>query len=482
LYGDTTGLVYTAVSGGNGGFTFSWTNSGTFNSSVQSPDSLWADTYYLLLTDTNGCTWNDSIVLSEPNSVVSGVITPSIYPSGDNISCYGLNDGNLSVAANGGTPGYIFDWRGPNGYSNDSTFIDSLFIGVYDLVITDSNGCSLSLTYTMEQPDTFLMLNDSVSLFPNGLNISCYNVADGFIGLTPAGGSPSYTYNWTSNIGFNASTEDVNNLSPGEYYIELTDTNSCVIRDTFAIVQPDSMVINSLITPAICGNPIGSVNLFIDGDGPFDYLWSNGDTVSFITNLAGGIYTVMITDTFGCVDSASYDIDNLTNPMTLDLFSPTFIGGHHISQNGGTDGPIDMTIIGGTAPYVITWSNGATTEDIGNLPAGNYSVTVTDANGCTSYATITLTEALPLEMPTAITPNGDGKNDYFFVRGLEIYPDNEIIIFNRWGNKVFNQNNYQNDWEGVSDSGSQLPEGTYFVILKIASQDIELKGYIDTRR
>lgn len=480
--GDTTGLIYTEVQGGNGGYSFSWTSSGSYSGSVQNPDSLIADTYYLVVTDTNGCVGNDSIVLTEQTAVISGIITPGLYPSGDNISCYGFNDGSLSALASGGTPGYLFDWRGPDGYSNNAMFIDSLFPGVYDLVITDSNGCSISMTYTLEQPDTFLMLNDSVSMFPNGLNISCYNLADGFINLTPAGGSPSYTYDWTSNNGINATTRDINNLSVGEYYIELTDTNSCILRDTFAIAQPASMVINDLITPAICGNPIGSVNIFMEGDAPFNYQWSNGDTVSFVTNLGGGIYAVVITDTYGCEDSASYNIDDLTDLMTIDLFSPTYTGDHNISQNNENDGSINMTIIDGTAPFVILWSNGMATEDLLNLQAGAYSVTVTDANGCASFANIELTEGLPLEMPTAITPNGDGNNDYFFIRGLEVYPENEIVVFNRWGNIVFKTNDYRNDWEGDSNNGTSLPEGTYFVILKIPSQVNNLKGYIDIRR
>jgi gliding motility-associated-like protein len=480
--GDTTGLVYTNVLGGNEGFTFNWSNSGSYSNIIQNPINMLADTYHLLLTDTNGCIWNDSIVLTEPNSTINGVITPSIFPSGDNISCFGTNDGNLSILANGGTPGYLYDWRGPNGYSNDSIFIDSLYAGVYDLVVTDSNGCSLSMSFTLEDPNSILMLNDSVSTYPNGLNTSCFNVSDGSIELSPTGGSPSYSYNWTSNIGFNSSIEDISNISPGEYYIELIDTNGCVATDTFTLSQPDSMIINNLITPAICGNPIGSVNLFIEGSSPYSYLWSNGDTVSFVTNLSGGTYTAVITDMFGCIDSATYNIDDLSNQMSLDLYSPTFTGDHNISANNGSDGSIDMTILGGTPPFVIGWSNGSSTEDINNLQAGTHSATVTDANGCTTYATIELTEALPLEMPTAITPNGDGKNDFFFIRGLEVYPSNELTIFNRWGNIVFSQKDYQNDWDGTSDSGEALPEGTYFTILKIEYEGLELKGYIDIRR
>jgi len=242
------------------------------------------------------------------------------------------------------------------------------------------------------------------------------------------------------------------------------------------------MVINNVITPAICGNPIGSINLFLEGYSPFEYQWSNSDSVSFISNLSGGTYSVIITDIYGCKDSAEYVIDDVINAIVIDLYSFEYIGDHNVSQNNGTDGSIDMTIAGGTPPYSINWSNGVANEDLSGLTAGNYSVTVVDINGCESFANIILTEPMPLEMPTGITPNDDGKNDFFYVRGLEAYPDNSILIFNRWGNEVFKQNDYLNDWNGVNNAGEDLPEGTYFVILKINSQNIEMKGYIDIRR
>jgi gliding motility-associated-like protein len=480
--GDTTGVIFTAVSGGNVNYNFNWSNSTGYNSDIQSPDNLLAGSYYLVLTDTNGCVWNDSIVLTEPTSVVNASITPSIFPSGDNISCFGDNNGTLEVSPTGGTPGYIIDWRGPNGYISTDLTIDSLFAGVYDVAIIDSNGCSIGLTYELIQPDTFLSLNESILTYLNGLNLSCNKSNDGEISIAPQGGSLPYTYNWTSSTGFSSSNEDVSGLSEGVYFIQLTDVNNCNVSDTFNITEPDSIVINSVITPTICGNPIGSINLFVQGYSPFSYEWTNADTMSFISNLSSGNYGVIITDVYGCKDSVIYTIEDLINSIEIDLYSPEFNGGHNISQNNESDGSIDMTILGGTSPYNVLWSNGLTDEDLYNLTAGNYSVTVSDINGCESYANIILTEPLPLEMPTAITPNNDGKNDYFFVRGLEAYPDNSILIFNRWGNEVFSQDDYANDWNGVNNSGTELPEGTYFVILKITSQNIELKGYIDIRR
>lgn len=480
--GDTSGLIFNNVQGGNAGYTFSWTNGGAYASTNQNPDSLNAGTYYLLLTDTNGCTWNDSITLTEPQTAVSGQITPSIYPSGDNIRCYGTNTGDLSVIASGGTPSYIIDWRGPNGYSNDSSYIDSLYAGVYDVAIIDTNGCSIGLSFELIQPDTMLYLTDSISLYPNGLNVSCNGSDDGSIDIEVFGGSISYTYNWTGTGGLNQTTQDINNLEAGVYYLQITDTNNCVLLDTFELSEPDSMVINSQVNQAVCGNPIGSVALFVEGYDPFTYLWTNGDTTSSIYNLPQGNYSVVVTDVFGCIDSTSFTINDLPNTMLIDLYSFEYLGGYNVSTHNGNDGNIDMTIIGGTPPYTINWSNGSNDEDQTNLTAGGYTVTVTDANGCSTTAYIELTEPFELDIPTAITPNGDGANDYFVVRGLEVYPNNNLLVFNRWGNKVFNVSGYKNDWNGVSNNGKPLPEGTYFIILKVNNDEKEMKGYLEIRR
>ena len=87
-----------------------------------------------------------------------------------------------------------------------------------------------------------------------------------------------------------------------------------------------------------------------------------------------------------------------------------------------------------------------------------------------------------LVMPTGFTPNGDGSNDVFFIRGLDAYPTNQLVIVNRWGNRVFERVNYRNDWDGESIQGGQLPNGTYFAILEVSDGERTLQGYIDLRR
>jgi gliding motility-associated-like protein len=109
-------------------------------------------------------------------------------------------------------------------------------------------------------------------------------------------------------------------------------------------------------------------------------------------------------------------------------------------------------------------------------------VTVTDENGCIDTASITLKEPDVLEMPTAFSPNGDGKNDFFVIHGINGYPNNQFVVFNRWGNEVYSAEGYNNTWNGTNKQGQDLPDGTYFVVLTINGGAITRNGYVDLRR
>ena len=163
------------------------------------------------------------------------------------------------------------------------------------------------------------------------------------------------------------------------------------------------------------------------------------------------------------------------------LDAPVLPNGHHISFNGGNNGSISSNVSGGTSPYNYAWSTGANTATLSDLEAGDYAVSVSDANGCTGSSSITLSEPLPVDLPTVITPNNDGFNDVLVIQGIEAFPNNELSVFNRWGGLVFNQNNYQNTWAGESNNGGQLPKGTYFVILELNNGDPALTGYLEIR-
>ena len=145
---------------------------------------------------------------------------------------------------------------------------------------------------------------------------------------------------------------------------------------------------------------------------------------------------------------------------------------------GKNDGSVKVSVSGGVSPYHFNWSNGATTDVISNLDAGDYSLTVTDSNGCQlKYvkAIIPGVQEDQLVINNAFSPNGDGINDYWVIKNIDQYPDNEVVVLNRWGNEIYSMKNYANTWDG-----SNLSEGTYLYILKVkmCGEDKTLKGYI----
>ena len=194
-----------------------------------------------------------------------------------------------------------------------------------------------------------------------------------------------------------------------------------------------------------------------------------------------GVWSITITDANGCMFSDTYIIEqNDAIDLTADVY--TYPNGHHISHFEGNDGDVQLNIEGGTAPYSILWNDGSTNATLIGASAGTYTVEVTDANGCMAAITVTLTQPMDLEMPTGFTPNGDGANDAFIVRGLDGYGSNTLMVYNRWGNVVYERLNYKNDWTGTNGHGEMLPDGTYFVILTVDKGERILQGYVDMRR
>ncbi|MEY3238211.1 MAG: hypothetical protein RI883_2312, partial [Bacteroidota bacterium] len=167
--------------------------------------------------------------------------------------------------------------------------------------------------------------------------------------------------------------------------------------------------------------------------------------------------------------------------------SSVYAGDYNVSTNNGQDGSINVEVFGGILPYSYDWTGPSNftsqNQDIDNLEAGAYSLTILDGYGCLFSISTRISEPRILEMPSGISPNGDGSNETFVVHGIEAYPENEITIYNRWGNIVYKKSNYANEWAGDNMNGEQLPDATYFVILTVfATENITLKGYVDLRR
>lgn len=461
--GDANGSIDAGISGGMSPYDYAWSNGAT----VQDLVSLAAGNYTLIVTDSNSCIDTVSIVLIEPLPLIAVIDSISDY-NGFGVSCNLSSNGSVYSSVSGGVAPYIYLWS--NGATSDD--ISGLNANSYILSITDLNGCLTNTDTTLIEPTAF---NASYTSTDPG----CNGLSNGVIDFSLSGGVIPYTFNWNTG----AVSEDLTNIPIGTYNLIYNDLNGCT--DSISVTLNEPLVLSNNIAQQniLCyGGNNGSIDInIIGGTLPYIYSWSNGSNLEDIDSLTQGIYFVTITDAQGC---SRIDTITISQPDSLNLIlsSTIYNNGHNINFYQGSDGSIDATVTGGVIPYTYIWTNGQTDEDIDNLQAGIYTLVVTDQNGCVISASTTLTEPFDLAMPTGITPNDDGKNDFFLIKGIEAYSDNLLTIYNRWGNIVYKKENYLNEWRGTNTGGQELPEGTYFAVLEINGREIVLNGYVEIRR
>lgn len=389
--GATDAEIDLGVTGGTPGYTYSWSNGGTSQDLTNIP----AGVYNVTVTDTNGCTSTETVTLTEPDPLLTSITSP-LTPNGTNIGCKGESTGIIFSNVIGGTEPYTFSWSTG---SND-TLIAGLPVGFYQLDITDANGCTSTDTITLTEPDTLVPLISSATI--NGFNIGCYGDSTGTAWVDVVGGSAPYTFQWNSG----SVNDSIFNQPSGTIWVIVRDLNSCSAADTAFLNQPDELqAIVSVNSNVSCnGESDGSADVTpIDGTPGYTYSWSNGSTSSALTNVSAGIYYVTVEDANGCTYLDSVEI---SEPAVLSATPVPFVypSGHNISCNGASNGSIDLTVSGGTQPYSFNWSNGDTTQNIADLPAGSYTVTVTDANNCTFQSSVTLSQPTPLSIDTIFSP------------------------------------------------------------------------------
>ena len=357
-FGNNTGSIDLTVTGGTGPYTYAWSN----NTTAQDPSNLIAGAYTVTVTDANGCTATATVTITQPASALVATTTQVM------IACFGGSTGSVNMTPTGGTAPYTYVWTG------GSTAQSAIGVpaGTYTVVVTDANGCTTTISATITQPQAPL------SLATTQVNVLCFGNSTGSIDLSPSGGTPGYTYAWSNN----STIQDPLNLIAGTYTVVVTDANGCIDTTSVIITQPQSgLSLSSTQVNVLCfGNNTGAINLTVaGGTAPYTYAWSNNTTAQDPSNLIAGVYTVTVTDANGCTATLSITI---TQPATAVSISTTV---QNILCLNGT-GSVNSTSAGGVSPYTYSWSNQATTQNITNLQAGNYTVTVTDANGCTANA------------------------------------------------------------------------------------------------
>ncbi|WP_172678805.1 SprB repeat-containing protein, partial [Jiulongibacter sediminis] len=292
------------------------------------------------------------------------------------VLCFGDSTGAINVTASGGASPYIFDWLDLPGNTNQEDR-SNIAAGLYTVVVVDSLGCTDTLQVTITEPAAALTNSFTQT------DVLCFGNSTGAIDLSVSGGTGPYTYAWSNA----ETTQDISGLTAGTYSVTITDANGCTSTASTTITEPAALTNSFTQTDVLCfGNSTGAIDLSVSGGtGPYTYVWSNAETTQDISGLSAGTYSVTITDANGCTSTASTTI---TEPAALtNSFTQT-----DVLCFGNSTGAIDLSVSGGTGPYTYAWSNAETTQDISGLSAGTYSVTITDANGCTSTASTTITE------------------------------------------------------------------------------------------
>ncbi|WP_264537901.1 T9SS type A sorting domain-containing protein [Flavobacterium sp. N1736] len=372
---DATGSATVSVTGGTGTYTYLWSPSG---GTAATASGLTAGTYTVTVKDANLCQTTQSFTITQPAAILSAT-TASV-----GVSCFGGSNGSASVTASGGTPTYTYAWA-PLGGTGSS--ISGRPAGDYTCTITDANGCSIVKNITISTPAAF-------SATTSQTNVSCNGGSNGSATVTASGATAPYTYVWSPTGGTAATASG---LQAGTYTVTITDANTCVYTVNVTINQPDALTVTPSQTNVLCnGGATGSATVSATGGtGTYTYLWSpSGGTAATATGLASGNYNVLVTDANGCSFTQSFII---TQPAILAATTS------QINATCSTGGQAAVTPSGGTTPYTYSWSNGETTQIVTGLLAGNYSVIITDANGCTLTKNFTITTTNTLTATTSQT-------------------------------------------------------------------------------
>ncbi|MDB5255416.1 MAG: large protein, partial [Chitinophagaceae bacterium] len=373
--GANNGSITHTITGGTAPFSILWNTGAT----TQNLSGLSAGAYTVTITDVSNCTFNGNYTINEPSAI-------SITSSTSDVTTCGGSDGTITInTVAGGTPGYTFLWN--NGATTQN--LSGLSSGNYTLTITDNNGCTAIYNFSISDPVTFTVSAVIVDLTCNGAN-------NGSITHTITGGTAPFNILWNTG----ATTQNLSGLSGGSYTVTITDATNCSYNGTYTVNEPSAISITSNVSDVTtCGGSDGAIDLLTvtGGTAPYTFLWSNGATTQNLSGLIAGAYSVTVTDANGCPASVfNFTVSDPVPYTVTDVIT-------NVTCNGSSNGAITLTIVGGATPFTILWSNGAITQNVNGLIAGNYSVTITDAGGCSFTGNYTVTEPLAISITSATT-------------------------------------------------------------------------------
>jgi gliding motility-associated-like protein len=397
-------------------------------------------------------------------------------PVPTNILCNAQCTGTANANPSGGIAPYTFAWSN----AQTAQTATGLCPGNYTVAITDSSSAIVTVTVTISQPPVLTVTTTSTPT-------ACGNNGSATAGAF--GGNPGYTYSWNSSP--IQTTQAATGLASGNYSVIVTDANGCSQTQTVTVNSNNVLSTTVASTQTGCSVNNGTATATpANGTAPFTYLWSNGQTTSAAVALGAGNYSVTVTDATGCSQTQTVSVTQTPGiPATASANPTSIIAGDSTLLSAGGGGTYQWSPSAGLS--CTTCQNPVAT------PSGTtvYCVTVTDVNNCTDSACVTIivgneptdcSKAGTLYLPNAFSPNNDGENDVLkiYYGDLSCLKEFELVIYNRWGEKVFETTNPMTPWDG---SYRGKPEDTSVFVYRMTAvlltgQEISKKGNVSLER
>ena len=406
----TNGSINVSVSGGTTPYTYQWSNGAL----TQDLNNVLAGTYFVTVTGANGCTDDADITVDNNNPPIN--VTASVVA---NTTCNGNFTGAINASVN--PPGmYTFLWS--TGATTLS--ISGLAAETYTITVTGAGSCIQISEFTVPENANVPVVN------PSFVQSTC-DLTNGSASISVSGSVPPYTFMWSNG----ATTQNITGVLAGYYEVTVTGVNGCTTVEAVDIpnFNPPFSINANVLNNTICNNGNGSIDVSINPPGAYTYTWSNGATTQDLTNLLPGPYELTVSAGGSCVEVESFFIEDNPNQPNL-TFS-------QVDANCGlNNGSINLSVTGGVTPYSYSWSNGASTQDLNNVPGDVYNVTVTGNNGCSSVEGIVLNDN---EIPVSVDAVVTGKTSCITNNGsiaLTITPSNATILWENGTNAIIRNN------------------------------------------
>ncbi|MBL7962719.1 MAG: gliding motility-associated C-terminal domain-containing protein [Flavobacteriales bacterium] len=458
--GPCDGTAEAQPSAGAAPYDFTWTDplGAVFASGVAQVNGMCAGIWTLTVTDDNGCAL-DTLFEVLPYTLIA--FTDAIQ----DVSCNGACDGAITLVAAGGLGALNYSWTPTPAVGQGTPVISGLCANTWNAVITDAAGCSVTYSGTVTEPTPVVVAIDSI------VPATCSTAQDGAIYISVSGGLPPYQFLWTATGGFTSTDEDLVGVLPLVYDLQVTDANGCqqLLQVTVPALNPISADAGQAITQCE-GGTITLDGSASTGGSAFTWLDDGGNTVgtnATVTIPAPGpgshVYTLVVSDG-PCTDSAQVSVVILDTPIadagpdrTIFVDQTTELGGSPTGPPGaGYVWAPDSVLTSGTAanptaaPTVTTW----------------FVVQVTASNGCVDVDSVLVTVLPEISIPSGFSPNGDGWNDQWIISFIQLFPNVEVEVYNRWGEMLFQSVGYGQPWDGRY-KGGLVPTGTYYYVINL---------------